>query len=247
MTYIRWVEADIIARMRPFHYVENALIMTQIRNPAKVSLSDRMAGFHLGHKALSVMAECRCRIFDWRHHIKTCGDMSLSELSVQGGNAQHGTGYQPTHPKFVFEILVNLKINYRDYLFIDLGSGKGRTLFVASEFPFQKIIGVEFAEELHRVACKNARDYRSRTRKCMNIECVHLDAAEFVIPAIPTVFFLFNPFRPPVLIPVLRGLDRSLRNSPRDVLLIYVGAFYAQLIEHETKLRPRLPLGCLSR
>ena len=211
--------------------------MAQIGNPAKQSLSDRVAAFQLGHKALTFVAECRCRIFDWRHHIRTCGDASLAALTVRSKNAEHGAAYQPTHPKFVFELLGSLKIDYRDYVFVDLGSGKGRTLFVAAEFPFQKIIGVEFAEELHQIALRNARHYRSSTQACMNIECLHLDAVEFVIPTIPTVLFLFNPFRPPVLISVLRTLDKSLRTTPRDVFLIYVGAFHGHLIEHETRMR----------
>jgi tRNA G46 methylase TrmB len=33
---------------------------------------------------------------------------------------------------------------YSQYTFIDVGSGKGRVLFVAAEYPFRKVIGVEF-------------------------------------------------------------------------------------------------------
>jgi hypothetical protein len=175
-------------------------------------------------------------MFDWQHHISTCGSASLATLTVRGENAHHGAAYDPTHPKLVFEILDGLRINYRDYIFVDLGSGKGRTLFVASEFSFQKIIGVEFAEELHEIALKNARDYRSRTQKCKDIECLLMDASQFVIPTVPTVFFLYNPFRPPVLIPVLRNIDKSLSDDPRDVLFVYVAAFHAQLIERETRM-----------
>jgi Histone methylation protein DOT1 len=187
--------------------------------------------------ALSVLAEWRCRMFDWRHHIPTCGNVNLSGLNIQGENAQHGTIYHPTHPKFVFDILSKLNVNYPDYFYIDLGSGKGRTLFVAAEFPFQKIVGVEFAEELHQIAVRNVRSFRSRTQQCREIEPVLTDATQFAFPPAPTVFFMFNPFRPPVLVPVLRNLHASLSTAPRDVILIYVGAFHAHLIESETELR----------
>jgi SAM-dependent methyltransferase len=203
----------------------------------KQKLYQRLAAFKSSQKLLSIVAEARCRIFDWRYHINTCGNASLAELTVRGGNVSHGAAYQPTHPKFVFEILKSLDIDYREYAFVDLGSGKGRTLFVAAEFPFQRIVGVEFAEELHQIALKNARDYRSRRQKCTAIECLQLDACEFAIPEVPTVFFLFNPFRPPVLIPVLRNIHKSICDIPRDVILIYVGPFHAHLIEQETKLR----------
>lgn len=66
-----------------------------------------------------------------------------------------------------------------------------------------------------------------------------MDASRFVIPAAPTAFFLFNPFRPPVLIPVhpvLRNVNKFLTEAPRNVILIYVGPFHAQLIESETSI-----------
>jgi|HubBroStandDraft_1064217.scaffolds.fasta_scaffold62966_3 SAM-dependent methyltransferase len=208
----------------------------RLSNPVSRQVYDRLAALKLAHPLLSLVAECRCRMFDWRHHISTCGSASLAALTVQGANAQHGASYHPTHPKLIFEILDSLKIDHRDFIFVDLGSGKGRTLFAASEFPFQKVIGVEFADELHKIALKNARNYRSRTQVCKNIECLLMDASRFVIPTVPTVFFLYNPFGPPVLIPVLRNIEKSLSDAPREVLLVYVAAFHAQLIERETRM-----------
>lgn len=63
-----------------------------------------------------------------------------------------------------------------------------------------------------------------------------MDASRFVIPAAPTAFFLFNPFRPPVLIPVLRNVNKCVTEALLDVILIYVGPFHAQLIESETSI-----------
>lgn len=201
------------------------------------SLYDRLASFKLARRALWVVAECRCRLFDWQHHIETCHTAELSGLTIRSANAEHGVWYHPSHPRLVFRLLAGLNIDYRDYVFIDLGSGKGRTLVIASQYPFQKIVGVEFAEELHKVAVKNVRDYRCRAQRCTNIECLPLDATEFRIPPTPTVFYLYNSFRPPVLIPVLRNIEKSLSESPRDVLLIYVSPFHGELIERETRMR----------
>jgi len=47
----------------------------------------------------------------------------------------------------------------KDFTLIDLGSGKGRVLLMASDYPFKRIIGVEFMPELHRVAEGNIRKY----------------------------------------------------------------------------------------
>lgn len=200
-------------------------------------LYSRLVGLKLAQPVLSVVGECRCRLFDWRHRIETSETAELSQLTIQSENAQHGVWYHPSHPKLVFEILDRLDIDYGEYIFIDLGSGKGRTLVIASEYPFQRIVGVEFAEELHRVALRNVHDYRSRTQQCKNIECLLLDATDFIPPPVATVFWMYNPFRPPVLIPVLRKIEKSLSEVPRDLILVYVAPFHAQLVERETRMR----------
>lgn len=45
--------------------------------------------------------------------------------------------YQPTDPALFHEMLDSLKIDFRDFTFIDIGSGKGRTLLMASDYPFR--------------------------------------------------------------------------------------------------------------
>jgi histone methylation protein DOT1 len=191
----------------------------------------------LSETLLNAVGQARCRYFDWRHGVRTCGDAKLADLTLVGNNADHGVFYHAAHPKFLFEVFSSLEIDYPSSTFVDLGSGKGRALLVASEFPFAEIIGVEFAAELHAIASENIRRYRSATQKCRNVSSVNLDAAEFEFPLTPLVLYLFNPFRPAVLTPLLQRLQRSLDSHPRDVTLIYAAPFHASLIEQHTALR----------
>ena len=183
------------------------------------------------------LGEAVTRFYDWRHGISTCSIPALADLTLVGNNVAHAVPYHPTYQRFLFKILRSLKLDYTSYTFVDFGSGKGRALFVASEFPFSGIIGVEAATELHEIACQNIQRYRSRTQKCKNVQSLNLDAAEFEVPLTPLVIYLFNPFRPGVLIPVLQRLQRSLNSHPRDVTLIYSAPFYGDLIEQQTALR----------
>ena len=185
----------------------------------------------------NVVGEARCRMFDWRHGVRTCGDAHLNALTISGENVDHGFFYQASHPKFLSEVFESLKIDYSRYLFVDLGSGMGRVMLVASEFPFRRIVGVEFARELHEIACDNIRKYRSASQKCHDVEAVHQDAVTFAFPAIPTVLFMANPFRPAVMVPVLQKLQRSLESDPRDVVLLYTAPLFGDLVERETALR----------
>src|SRR5262245_11220067 len=184
-----------------------------------------------------LVGDARCLAFDWRHGVHTSGDAKLESLTILGGNARHGVFYNPTRPKLVLEVLESLDIDYGRYHFVDLGSGKGRVLLVASEFPFQEICGVEFARQLHEIACENIRRYRSSSQKCKNVRSIHGDAAAFELPANPLVLYLANPFGPGVLVPVLRNLERSLEQHPRDVILLYTAPFHHELVETETMLR----------
>jgi len=45
--------------------------------------------------------------------------------------------------------------DFHDFIFIDLGSGKGRTLLMASDYPFRRIVGVELLLALHQIAQEN--------------------------------------------------------------------------------------------
>ena len=63
-----------------------------------------------------------------------------------------------------------------------MGSGKGRVLLCASDFPFQRLIGVEYDERLHTVAQRNAEIYRSAKQRCHNFEWILGKAEEFALP-----------------------------------------------------------------
>jgi len=199
-----------------------------MRAPILVSFSQRLRG---------LVGDARCRYFDLRHGVRTCGDVALADLHVTGQTLGHAVHYAPSHPKFLFEMLRHLAIDYTQYEFVDLGSGKGRALLVASEFPFRRITGVEFARELHEIASENIRRYRGGTQKCREITALHCDAMEYRFAEVPTVVFMFNPFRPAVLTPVLRELEASIRRRPRDVILVYQSPFHGHLVESETSLR----------
>jgi hypothetical protein len=77
----------------------------------KGHMYNRLAGLKLARPIISMVAECRCRLFDWRRHINTCGTARLTELTILGDSTpQHGTIYHATHPKLVFKILNCLDI-----------------------------------------------------------------------------------------------------------------------------------------
>jgi SAM-dependent methyltransferase len=156
--------------------------------------------------------------YDWEHRVDT------TSATVSFRNRLLGvfhSPYQATEPDLFHEMVGGLKIDYSRFVFVDLGSGKGRTLLMATDYPFLRIVGVELLPELHRVAQENVRKYRSNQQKCFRIETILADARDYEFPLEPLVVYLFNPFPPPILESVLTRIEGSVGQNPRPVYLLY--------------------------
>jgi hypothetical protein len=156
--------------------------------------------------------------YDWEHRVDTTSGTVGWRARLLG---LFHSPYQPTDPALFQEMMASLPIDFDRFTFVDLGSGKGRTLLMASDYPFRKIVGVELIAELHRAAEVNIRAYKSPTLRCSQIEAVLGDASEFAFPAEPLVLYLFNPLPERALLDVLRRLERSLVLAARTVWVVY--------------------------
>ena len=160
--------------------------------------------------------------FDWDHRVDTTsGTVSWRDRLL----GVFHSPYQPTEAALFHEMLSALReqtgCDFREFIFIDLGSGKGRTLLMASDYPFRRIVGVELLPELHRAAQDNLTKYKSETQQSFVLQSICADATGFRFPEEPTVFYLFNPLPEGGLRRVLTNLEGSLRKHPRTVYVLY--------------------------
>lgn len=160
-------------------------------------------------------------LFDWRNGVNTSGVVQIAALSVLGNNGAFAVQYEPAVLEEVKSALQAVDVQHPEYTFIDFGSGKGRTLFVAAGYPYRKVMGVEFGKQLHDSAVRNIATFRGK-RQCGELESVHADATEFAIPGGPLVIFLNNPFRDPVMQRVMANVARSLEAEPREMVFVCV-------------------------
>jgi SAM-dependent methyltransferase len=149
--------------------------------------------------------------------------MSLSELQINSTNLSDATWYEPVPTLCFRHLMKELSISYENYYFIDFGSGKGRALFLAADYPFSKVIGVEFSRELHAVCLRNIKTYRSARQRCFKIESVCSDVVNFVMPPVQSVYFFYSPFKASVFAKVIDNLMKSLQSYPRSVYLLFIG------------------------
>ena len=108
---------------------------------------------------------------------------------------------------------------------------------MGAEYPFRKVMGVEFSGDLHKQARANIGTYKHRRQRCGDIESVHADAAAFEFPDEKLVIYMFNPFGPEVMRAMLANLERSLERSPRHVVVVMLWPENWQMVAGMTGMR----------
>jgi SAM-dependent methyltransferase len=176
--------------------------------------------------------------YDWEHRVNTTSAAVTWRDRLLG---VFHSPYQPTESALFHEMLEALReqshLNFHDFVFLDLGSGKGRTLLMASDYPFRRIVGVELLPALHHAAQENLGKYRSGSQKCFALESICADATEFSFPGEPMVVYLFNPFPEVGLWRMIANLERSLRERPRAVYVLYHNPLLEHVLSESAGLR----------
>lgn len=189
-------------------------------------------------KARALVSHAEAWWFDRSRHVSTIGNFPLDRFTLQG-QAAGCFEYLPSRAATARRALDRLPIrDHRDYTFIDIGSGLGKILFLAAEYPFRGIHGVEFAVELHRLAEQNIARYRSPKRRCPRIDSINVNAVDYRFPDESLVLYFFNPFGPAVMKTVLSNLEQSLERHPRDVFLVLCYPELAPVVSAASFLRP---------
>lgn len=128
----------------------------------KLAVRGRIHAHNLLLTCWTPVVQIRERLFDLWNGIDTAGRQPFDDLTLRGSDGSDAGGYGPVRPRDFRRALSSLEIDHRQYCFVDFGSGKGRAILMASRYPFKKIIGIEFAKELHEAALINLRSWRWR-------------------------------------------------------------------------------------
>ena len=156
-------------------------------------------------------------------------DFTMRDTSLLKSSNGLYHGYSKTAEKHLKKIFSNLTFDGSEKL-LDIGCGKGVVLRVASEYPFEKVAGIEIDERLLGIAVNNFRILKMEGR----VQCFQADAAEFKGYGDYNIFFLANPFSGTVMEKVVgKLLDISERNP---VTVIYHNPVYMELFEQKGKV-----------
>jgi hypothetical protein len=161
--------------------------------------------------------------FDRERGIETAAEVPLEAVGVPQADVARGNGvYRPLTEALFRSAIAAIRIDVAQFTFVDIGSGKGKVLFMAADLPFKRIVGIEYAAGLHEVAVRNVAGYRSQFQKCKAIVLAHADAMEYKLPDGPLVLFIFNALDQPTMRGLLNKLDLdAAAEQDRAIFLFY--------------------------
>ncbi|MCJ2066260.1 class I SAM-dependent methyltransferase [Methylobacterium sp. J-088] len=163
--------------------------------------------------------------FDVEYGVETSGYIPGYALTPQASNGYLAA--QPSALRRTFSLLPDVE----NLHLIDLGCGKGRAILVASEFGFRSITGIEYNPILADIARQNIRHYSQRAQASRQPVVITKDATIFEPPKGPIAIFMYNPFPADLMQKVIKNLEMSLAQDPRDLFLILLNPVAAPMID----------------
>jgi SAM-dependent methyltransferase len=162
------------------------------------------------------------RRFDRDHGVTTQALFLLSQLGETRAEAyRHATHYEPVPVDAFRALLARVPTRFvRTSTFVDVGSGMGRGVLLASEYPFEQVAGIELSPALHAIAAANVAAAHHLATQCRDARLRCGDARRARYPKGNLVVFLFNPFDGEVVRAVLERILAS-RSERDEVVLLY--------------------------
>ena len=176
--------------------------------------------------------------FDVEFGVRTSGLIAGRHLTSGQRHDRHNTAYYGVAPS-VFQGLVKRWRRSRpvaameEFTFVDVGSGMGRAVLLASELTFKAVVGVELHKELDRIARRNLAVWRKAGWSRAPMKMIRGDAVEFQWPSGPCLAFLFNPFGAVVMRRLLKQMRKSFQGRPGELDILYVNNEQERVLERQ--------------
>lgn len=196
----------------------------------------KLCGYRIGRSSIAFVHQYVSGMRQWnRHHpydeangITTRGYLPGWLLQAGSASDAHNAGYAGCQPSCLRRGLSSIPDPER-FSFLDIGCGKGRSLAVASELPFRRIVGIEIAPKLAAVAKANAEVLRKRYPDRTPIEVIACDAALAALPDGDLVVFVYHAFGKPLLELFVSRLVAA--GTGREMFFIYENPVNGPLLD----------------
>jgi 16S rRNA G966 N2-methylase RsmD len=195
--------------------------ISAVRHEAGLAPALRLAACWSWAYIRRILATARDRRYDARTGVDTVADYPGLEFPV-GVAHDDPVFYARSSTRQFARIMRDLPISPAEYTFIDLGCGKGAAILLALGYGFRSAVGVELNSRLVPIATDNIEKYTAVDAPDSSVQIIHGDAVDFRSPNEPTVLYMYHPFGRETLRAVLDDLESSIRENPRDVVVVYL-------------------------
>lgn len=155
--------------------------------------------------------------WDYFHRVDTAKPVSNTELFNKADAVERNRYVATTFEAFDSALgYLAPRVNFSDGNFVDVGSGKGKVLIAASQYPFRRVKGLEASAVLNEIALRNLTTLGLEA----TVTATCGDAADIIVDEDDLVFYLFNPFTGAVLEECLQRIANASRERKR--YLVYV-------------------------
>ena len=162
-----------------------------------------------------------------KYKINTTDIEEINKLNIKDVDTSNSNEYMPSNFVLLEKVFTELNKYKHNKTFLDIGCGKGRTLFVAAHFGFEMLTGVEFIQAYcNYIQTEITKIKPQFPSASFQISC--LDATQYTIPANVQTLFFYNPFNEKVMDKVIQNILASLSKAKRTLYIIYLSPVYQQ-------------------
>lgn len=174
--------------------------------------------------------------FDNLNATETGAIREVGSLAISSPNSQFAVRYEPSDEGTAARAIESLAIDCSDFTFVDFGSGKGRVLMIAARHPFKRVMGIEFAPELHIVAQRNLERLPASLTAGGRVFSVCADVMQCELPTDNLVCYFYNPFAAPLMAQVAKRLLVHVARG-LTVFVVYVNPKHREVFDTDPNFR----------
>lgn len=137
--------------------------------------------------------------------------------------------YQGASYRVLMQLFKTQDARTKNFHFVDIGSGKGRAVFVAEYCGYNQLTGIELGPELIEDARQNTNRYLLK-RKESSIEFILANTLDYNFADRPTVYFLFNPFNAEIL---MRVLEKIKASTTSETWFVYMNPLFRKVFDKQ--------------
>ena len=138
---------------------------------------------------------------------------------------ERGIHYDGPVPSSVFNwIMSAMPDDLRQFAFIDIRAGRGRSCLLASKWKFNRILAYEYEAETFDDLQMNVAQFPRSLMACRRIDCHRGDVDGIALPDQPCIIYFSGAWRERMIPGVMNYVRDTYRQSPRPIYVVLENA-----------------------